>query len=135
MSELTTPSTGKSRLTDPVLPNAIINRNGLVALNTEGLATPATKAPDLLARGIAAHYIDNTIPTENPTITVYTGVFILQNDIDHPLTRKDIGGFAYMLNESTVTADPTGSSIAGRLVQIMAEGTQVSIEITGLHYG
>jgi len=120
---------------DPIESGARIRRNGLVVLTPQGNATQAFAAPNLLARGIALSTIDN----QNNDYTsakagTKIGIFLFNNHIDDPVTREDIGKFAYIFDETTVCRTSTDKSIAGQIVQIEPSGDQVWVKITGVGY-
>ena len=108
-SDRNTPSRDGRVFTDPVSAGVKIYAGSLVVLDAAGNAAPGSTATGLKARGIAQEQVDNTAGAAgDQTITSVNGVWKLAND--GSISRADIGGTAYIVDDQTVANnDATGS--------------------------
>ncbi|QEW05651.1 hypothetical protein [Nitrincola iocasae] len=112
---------------DPVAGSVQIFSGALVVLNATHFAAPATAATGLRTRGVAVDASDNrTGSNGDGFITTQTGPhrFINAGDI----TREHIGTSAYIVDDQTVTAVSTDSSVVGRIDDVEPDGVWVVIE-------
>jgi hypothetical protein len=116
---------------DPVAASTTIYAGGIVMLDANGNAVPATAATGLTARGRAEHRVANAGSAGDATVRSRAGTFCWANagDID----RTHIGANAYAVDDQTVSADPDldeGSptrSVVGRIDDLTADGVWVTI--------
>lgn len=116
---------------DPVAADAVIYTGALVCLNAAGNAVPGSTATTLKARGVATDRVDNTGGSAgDKRVTSQVGVFAFANSASaDEITRADIGGTAYIVDDQTV-AKTNGSSTrsaAGRIIDVDATGVWVEI--------
>ncbi|CAH8721341.1 hypothetical protein WDD9_006563 [Paenibacillus melissococcoides] len=98
-----------------------------VAIDANGLAVPGAKATNLIAAGRAEEYIDNSLGADgDATIRVRRGVFKWNNAATGAVTAKDMLKSCYFVDDETVTATATGSSVAGKVIGI--DGSYVVVE-------
>lgn len=93
--------------------------SGSLVANATGKAVPATKAEDQPAIGMA-------YAVEPGRVTIERGAHLWDNDATNPVTAAHIGSNCYIVDDCTVTALATGSSIAGKVLGI--EDDQVIVE-------
>lgn len=108
----------------------IIYGGAMVALDANGYAIPAKKAADLTVVGRAEETIDNSIGTAGElSIRVKRGVFIFANDptAANKVTQAHLFKDCYIVDDCTVTSLATGSSIAGKVISVDADGVAVEI--------
>ena len=113
---------------DPVAAGAVIHAGALVVLNAARDAAPGSVATGLVARGIAQEAVDNTGGAAgDERVSVRAGIFRLAND--GTVTRADIGGTAYIVDDQTVADnDATGTrSAAGPIVDVDGDGVWVAV--------
>ncbi len=106
-----------------------IYAGALVALDNRGYAEPATDAVNKTAVGVAQEAVNNTGGVDGAlTVKVRRGVFKFDNVTGANIVeRSDIGGNAYMVDDQTVDTLATGSSIAGKIVQVDSDGVWIQI--------
>lgn len=112
----------------PVAANAVIYAGALVVLDAARNAAPGSTATGLVAAGRAEEAVDNTGGAAgDKTVQVRTGVFRFAND--GSISRANIGGTAYIVDDQTLAAtDGTGTrSAAGEIVDVDADGVWVKI--------
>ena len=101
----------------PVKGGTIIFDGAFVAVDATGMAVPGAKATGLIAAGRAEEFVDNTLGADgDTTIKVRRGVFKWNNAASGAVTHKDILKSCYFVDDETVTATATGSSIAGKII-------------------
>lgn len=111
----------------PVKAGAIISEASLVALDSNGMASEATKGADITVIGRSEQYVDNTGGSDGDiNITVKRGVFIWNNDTANPVEQKDIMKQCYILDPKTVTMTSESNSVAGKIVGL--ENGYVKVE-------
>lgn len=112
----------------PVAAGVRIFAGALVALTATGFATPATSVTGLRGLGRARQQIDNRDGADGAqSILVDRGVFGWANAGD--VTRSDIGGTAYAVDDQTVAADDgTGTrSAIGTIIDLDAASVWVEL--------
>ncbi len=117
---------------DPVAAGAKIFAGALVVLDAAGNAAPAATATGLTARGVAQEQVDNSGGGAGDlTVRTRAGIFPFAND--GSVSRADIGGTAWIVDDQTVAnndgdtgAGPT-RSVAGTIVDVNADGVWVRI--------
>ncbi|EES73454.1 hypothetical protein POTG_01749 [Paenibacillus sp. oral taxon 786 str. D14] len=111
----------------PVKGGVKIFEGAFVAVDADGFAIPATKAPGLLAAGRAEQFADNTQGEDGDIrIVVRRGVFKWNNAASGPVTERDVLKPCYMNDDESVTITETDSSVAGKIIGI--DGDQVIVE-------
>lgn len=113
----------------PVAANTKIYEGSLVVIDAAGYAKAASKAENLTAVGRAETLADNTGGTVGGAfVTVKRGVFIWDNDsATNALTIADVMKPCYIKDDCTVSKLSTGSSQAGKVIQVFDDGT-VAVE-------
>ena len=104
----------------PVKAKTVIYEGTLVAIGSDGYAIPAKKAENLLVPGRAEEMIE--AGETDATIKVRRGCFKWDNS---GITNKDILKKAYIVDATTVTATPTGSSAVGTIISVDDDGVVV----------
>lgn len=116
---------GAQRISIPVAAGTTIYEGSLVALNAQGYAQPAAKAEGLTAAGRADTYADNSQGTAGAiSVIVRRGAFVWDNDpaTANKVTQALVLKPCYILDDCTVTALATGSSMAGTVLGITDDG-------------
>lgn len=108
----------------PVKTGVTIYQGAFVALDAEGYAVPARKAQGLTAVGRARKTVAGA---EGSMVEAERGVFVWDNDAENPVTRAHLLQPCYLLDDQTVTASPTGASVAGLVVRADANGVAVQV--------
>ena len=118
---------GGALLVLPVAADTKIFEGALVAVDATGYAAPASKAENLRAAGRAEEYADNTGGAAGAiSVLVKRGVFVWDNDTgDNKVAAKDVLADCYIVDDHTVTALATGSSVAGKVIGVTDEGVEV----------
>ena len=113
---------------DPMAAAAKIFAGAIVCLNAAGDAVKGSVSTTLKVRGIAQETVDNTNGAAgNENIPSRKGVFHLAQD--GTITRADIGGTAYIVDDQTV-ADNNGTntrSACGTIVDVDVDGVFIRI--------
>jgi len=123
--------THRSELTlvnDPVAASTRIFGGSIVMLDASGNAVPGAAATDLTPRGISQEHADNSGGSAGDIfVQSRRGVFHLEND--GSVSRTDIGGQAYVVDDQTVAnSDGTGTrSALGKIIDVDAAGVWVEI--------
>ena len=91
-----------------------------MAIGSDGYAIPAKKAENLLVAGRAEEFV--SAGETDTTIKVRRGCFKWDNS---GITNKDILKKAYIVDATTVTATPTGSSAVGTIIAVDDDGVVV----------
>ncbi len=116
---------------DPVVAAALIYAGAIVVLGATGFAAPGSTATGLIARGVAKDTVDNSAGADGDlNVETETGVFLLKNSAAaDQITRADIGGSAYIVDDETVAKTDGGAtrSIAGVIKDVNADGVFVHI--------
>ncbi|WP_250278786.1 hypothetical protein [[Clostridium] colinum] len=99
--------------------NTTIYQGHIVALEN-GKAVPASKKESLVIVGRAEETVKGGF------INAKRGVFLYENDTDNPLNETHILKECYIKDSTTVTADSTTTSIAGKVIGF--EDGQVKVE-------
>ena len=123
-----TPERDGKTFTDPVAAGATLYAGSIVMLDASGNAVPGSTALGLSARGIAQAPADNAAGAAGDlSVTSAAGVWKLAND--GTITRADIGGTAWCVDDQTVANnDGTGTrSAVGTIVDVDADGVWVRI--------
>ena len=112
----------------PVATGVRIYAGAIVMLNATGYATPGAVATGLVPAGVAQEQVDNVNGADGDVnVAVRRGVFRFVND--GTVSRTDIGGTAYVVDDQTVANnDGTGTrSALGTIVDVDADGVWVQI--------
>lgn len=119
-----------SRLVLPVKAGAVIYQGAFVAVDSSGMAVPAQKAEGLRAAGRAEETADNQNGADGEcSVQVKRGVFIWNNTTTAADRVNDahVLGLCYLEDDQTVTANASGTSVAGTVIRVGAEGVAVEI--------
>lgn len=115
-------SNGGKTLILPVAAKTTIEQGSLVALSG-GYAIPAKKAASLIAVGRAETFAENQGAAGEEFIEVKRGAFLWDND--GTIKETHIMSNCYIVDDHTVTATATGSSVAGKVLMVTNEGVAV----------
>jgi len=122
-----TPQRSGVDFVDPVAAAATIYAGALVVLDASGNAAPGSTATGLKARGVALERSDNSAGAAGAQVVrSRAGVFRFATA---DITRANIGGTAYIVDDQTVAAtDGTATrSAAGTVVDVDASGVWIRI--------
>ena len=111
----------------PVKGKTTIYQGALVALDADGYAVPGKKAVGLTAAGRAEETVENTGGDGELAVRVARGVFVFDNTAAaaSKITRAHVLKPCYMEDDQTVTALATGTSVAGTVIRVDADGVAV----------
>lgn len=123
--------TGNQKLSNldiniPAAEDVVITEAVMVAINEDGYAVPAEKKEGLTVAGCALRYTDNTQGKSGDVqVPVRRGAFVWNNDgsIEPTHILKD----AYVCDERTVTITAEGSSKAGKILAVDADGVTIEM--------
>ena len=115
-----------TQLSIPVAAATAIQEATMVAIGTDGYAVPASKAADMTIAGCAMRYADNSSGAAGDVeVSVRRGAFVWGND--GSIQKTDILKDAYVSDEKTVTITADGSSKAGTILAVDADGVTVDM--------
>jgi hypothetical protein len=110
----------------PVAAKTAITEGTMVAINKDGYAVEASKAEGLTVAGCALRYADNTAGGDGDiSVPVRRGAFVWGND--GSIEETDVLKDAYVSDEKTVTITADGSSKAGKILAVDADGVTVEM--------
>lgn len=110
----------------PVAAKTTITEATMVAINASGYAVSASKTEGLTVVGCAQKYVDNTSETDGAEkASVRRGAFVWDND--GSIHETDIMKDAYVSDATTVTITAEGSSKAGKILAVEADGVTVEM--------
>jgi hypothetical protein len=119
-----------SRHADPVKANVKIFAGALVCLDGNGWLVPGATAATLRARGRAIYTVDAAGLADGAVrCEVDAGCFLFANLAADVITRADIGGNAFIVDDQTVARTNGGNtrSVAGRVVDVAPAGVWIEI--------
>jgi len=123
-----TPLRSDAEFTDPVAASMKIFAGAIVCLDATGNAVKGAVSTTLKARGIAQEPVDNSSGGAGAlTVSSKRGCYRLAND--GTITRADLGGTAWIVDDQTV-ADNNGTntrSALGTIADVDAVGVWVRI--------
>jgi hypothetical protein len=112
-----------------VASGTVIYAGGLVAVDTNVFAVPASDTATLKVVGIASRAVDQRAGVYDSAkkLLVRRGVFLFKNG--GSLTDANIGDWAYVEDDQTVTtaAEMTNDLLAGVIVDVDADGVWVDV--------
>ena len=118
----------------PVLAATKIQVGGLTALDASGWAIPGATATTLTAVGRADEEVDNSAGANGALrVKVRFGTFRYENSAAGDLiSAAEIGDDCYIVVDQTVakTNGTSTRSVAGRIVQVDAQGVWVDLRIS-----
>ena len=118
--------TGNRLLDIPVKGGEELTEATMAVINAEGYAETATAAAGLLITGCVQSYCDNRNGADGEqTASVKRGTFVWEND--GTITEKDILKKCYIKDGVTVTITADGSSVAGTILAVEADGVTVDM--------
>ena len=110
----------------PVAAGAVIHEAVMVAVNADGYAVEAYKAVGLKTAGCALQLVDNSAGAAGAVVVpVRRGAFVWGND--GSVKQTDILKDAYISDAQTVNATDAGSSRAGKILAVDADGVTVEM--------
>jgi hypothetical protein len=113
----------------PVLAATVIYGGALVVLDASGWAKPAVTATGLVCVGRAERRADNSAGGNGDIhVKVCADTFRFANSTStDEITKAEIGDNCYLVDDQTVAKLSTGRSVAGRVVQVDAQGVWVAV--------
>ena len=109
----------------PVAAGQLIEKTNMVALNADGYLVKATQAEGLTVVGIATDNADNRMGVDGAeAVSFKSGGFVFKQE---GIEATDLMKTAYIKDNETVTADATGSSAVGKIIEV--EDTHVPVLI------
>ena len=115
---------------DPVAASTTLHTGALACLNSEGNLVPGSESATLKARGVVVEGVANTGSAGAQRCETRAGCFNFKNSASTDLiTRADIGGVAYIVDDETVakTSATNTRSPAGRIADVNEDGVWVDI--------
>ncbi len=116
---------------DPVAATTKIYAGSLVCINASGYAVPGSTSTTLKARGVAQEQVDNSAGAAgDKRVETSRGCFPFANSsAGDEVTRADIGGTAYIVDDQTVakTNGTNTRSAAGVIRDVDSDGVWVEI--------
>ena len=110
----------------PVAAGAVIHETRMVAIREDGYAVEASKAENLKVAGAAVSYADNTSGADGAQfVKVRRAAFVFDND--GSIKNTDMLKDAYVVDAQTVTITSTGSSVAGKIIGVEADGVTIDM--------
>ena len=125
---------GNTRLSLPVLADAVIPAGVMVAITAAGYATNAADTAGLRVMGVSTESVDATDESSGAlTIDVSRDVYRMENSGDNALDLADVGQPCYVEDNQTVGTDPGSHSVlAGVVMEVDAGGVYVDFTATPL---
>ena len=114
----------------PVAAGARFHKGAIVALDANANAVPGTATAGLVAVGHCPAAVDNTAggDGEVDVIAEVDRAFRYDNDAVAPVTRANIFEPCFIKDDCTVSADGTGRSRAGTVVDLDEDGVWIRFE-------
>lgn len=110
----------------PVAAGAVITEAAMVAIDEDGYAVAASKTAGLTIAGCAMRPADNAAGSAGAVVvSVRRGIFVWDND--GSIKETDLLKAAYVSDERTVTIAADGSSKAGKILAVDADGVTVEM--------
>lgn len=123
--------TGNQKLSNsdiyiPVAAGMVIHEAAMVAINTDGYAVMASKTAGQCVAGCAMKFTDNASGSAGAlAVPVRRGAFVWNND--GSIKQTDILKDAYISDARTVTITADGTSKAGKIIAVDADGVTVEM--------
>ena len=119
---------GNQLLLLPAKGSTVLTENTIVAINEDGYAETATAAENLLVVGRVEKYCDNHAGADGEVmVSAKRGTFVWEND--GTIEGTDIMKKCYLKDDVTVTITPAGSSVAGTILAVEADGVTVDMTL------
>jgi hypothetical protein len=120
------------RFSGPVAADTVIYGGGMVAINADGRAVPASNAANLTVVGVSDDRFDNKGGAAGAINAIWQhGIFKFKNDGTLPVTAAMVGQKCYVQDDETVRAIDAGEGatnpVAGTVCQLDADGVWVEI--------
>jgi len=110
----------------PVAAGAVIREMTMVAIGEDGYAVEASKAEGLTVAGCALTRTDNSSGADGAVnVPVRRAAFVWTND--GSIRQTDLLKDAYVSDAQTVTITADGSSRAGKILAVDADGVTVEM--------
>lgn len=123
--------TGNQKLSNldiliPAAEGVVITEAAMVAVDENGYAVLASKKEGLTVAGCAMRFTDNALgKAGDEKVSVRRGAFVWNND--GRIEETDILKDAYVHDERTVTLTAEGSSRAGKILAVDADGVTIEM--------
>jgi len=113
----------------PVAASTKLYAGGMGAVDASGNAVAAADTAGLTTVGRIESQVDNSAGSAgDETVTMLRGVFRYANSATNPLSAADIGSNALVEDDETVAKTTTNSIVAGKMIDIDADGVWVEIK-------
>lgn len=110
----------------PVAAGTVIHEMTMVAIGEDGYAVEASKAENLTVAGCALAFTDNSSGADGAvSVPVRRGGFVWNND--GSISQTDLLKDAYVSDAQTVTITVDGSSRAGKILAVDADGVTIEM--------
>ena len=110
----------------PVAAGTVIHEMTMVAIREDGYAVEASKAENLTVAGCALALTDNSSGDDGEvSVPVRRAAFVWNND--GSISKADLLKDAYVSDAQTVTATAEGSSRAGKILSVEADGVTIEM--------
>lgn len=97
----------------------VIFQGALCVVDATGFVAPGTVATTLVAVGSALEGADNTAGADGDiNVKIRSGIFKYVNDAGTPVVQADVGTDCFILDDQTVSGDPTARSRAGMVYKL-----------------
>jgi hypothetical protein len=110
----------------PVAAGTVIYSGSIVAMSG-GFAVPASAATGLVIVGRADEQVNNTGADGDMWVRVRKGCFAFDASTSNPPALTNVGEPIYAEDDQTLTTSATGTSEAGKLVDVNDDGAWVQI--------
>lgn len=118
--------TGNRIISVPVKAGTVLTEATMAVINADGYAEPAAAVAGLKVAGCVQNYCDNRTGTDGEVaVKVKRGVFVWEND--GSIKTTDLLKPCYIKDETTVTITAAGSSPAGVILEVAADGVTVDM--------
>lgn len=110
----------------PVAAGTVIHEMTMVGINASGYAVEALKSESLTIAGCALTHVDNTLGAAGAvSVPVRRAAFVWAND--GSIKQTDLLKDAYVSDAQTVTITAAGSSRAGKILAVEADGVTIEM--------
>ncbi len=110
----------------PVKGGVVLIEATMAVVNADGYAESATAAEGLRIAGCVQHYCDNRNGADGEqAVSVKRGTFVWDND--GTIKATDVLKKCYIKDATTVSMTESGSSVAGTILAVEADGVTVDM--------
>lgn len=119
-----------SQWTGPVKASTKILGGTVGGIDASGWAVPMTAATGIKVIGVAKKTADNSNGSNGAINVTFEfsrpiRVFLFENDAGTPLTKADVWGPCYGIDNQSMSGDDSGHSVGGTVYEVTTEGVWV----------